>query len=288
MESFIVVRANDRAVKVTARSEGTINEKTLRRAFQLEDDVPIGLFKNELALACRDDDVFELQDGWKETEFELRWEESRRSRPATPMSGIRKRTQKIINQWEDRVFMVSGDGLQGTGILISHQQILTAAHLRFKIDKNYTIRGTNDQSFCAKCEFISKKYDFAVLKSTDLPECGTPIDQLQRGNKYVTMGYPNGIVSSKPSVSKGVMEGMMDDQIHLIGFPGSRRGYSGAPIINSSGCLTGILLGGAPGVHIDTTTRECLESSAEQKYARILGISVVHSIHNQGCSDKES
>lgn len=96
-------------------------------------------------------------------------------------------TQKIINEWEDRVFMVSGDGLQGTGILISHQQILTAAHLRFKIDKNYTIRGTNDRCFCAKCEFISKKYDFAVLKSTDLPECGTPIDQLRRGNKYVTM-----------------------------------------------------------------------------------------------------
>lgn len=96
-------------------------------------------------------------------------------------------TQKIINEWEDRVFMVSGDGLQGTGILISHQQILTAAHLRFKIDKSYTVRGTNDRCFCAKCEFISKKYDFAVLKSTDLPECGTPIDQLPRGNKYVTM-----------------------------------------------------------------------------------------------------
>ena len=96
-------------------------------------------------------------------------------------------TQKIINEWEDRVFMVSGDGLQGTGILISHQQILTAAHLRFKIDKSYTVRGTNDRCFCAKCEFISKKYDFAVLKSTDLPECGTPIDQLPRENKYVTM-----------------------------------------------------------------------------------------------------
>ncbi|CAI4229185.1 unnamed protein product [Auanema sp. JU1783] len=223
-------------------------------------------------------------------EFELQWEKARRSRPARAMSVEfeKERIQQVINEWEKRVFMVSGYDLQGSGVLISHQQILTAAHLHFKIDKSYTVRGTDNRCFSAKCEYISKKYDFAMLKSTDLPEFRTPIDQLGRGNKYVTMGYPIGIDSSKPSVAKGVVEGFMDDQTHTVGVPGSRRGYSGAPIINYSGCLTGILLGGSPDVHMDTTIGECLKSSAEQKYSRILGISIIHVVYDRECSDKES
>lgn len=96
--------------------------------------------------------------------------------------------QKVINEWEDRVFIIYGEkGSQGSGVLISGQSILTAAHLSFKLHESYNIQGTNNRCFSVKCEFISKDNDFAVLKSTDLPEFGTPTDQLHRGNKYLMM-----------------------------------------------------------------------------------------------------
>lgn len=79
------------------------------------------------------------------------------------------------------------------------------------------------------------------------------------------------------------------DKINFsVGSPGSKRGYSGAPVFNYFGYLTGILLGGTSGLNIDTTIRECLESSAEQKYARILGISVIIYCYNLGRSNNES
>lgn len=95
--------------------------------------------------------------------------------------------QKVIKEWEDRVFLINGEKLQGSGVLISDQRILTAAHLSFKLQKLYYMQGTNKRSFTAKCEFICKNSDFAVLKSTDLLEMGTPTENLIRGNKYLLM-----------------------------------------------------------------------------------------------------
>ncbi|CAJ0558073.1 unnamed protein product, partial [Mesorhabditis spiculigera] len=109
MAPFIVVQANDRVVKVTARKDGTMNKMTLRSAFQLEADVPIGLFKNDLALACTDDDVFELQEGWQGAEFELRWEESRRSRRVTPTEQGATIPKKRKLEPESQELPVDGD-----------------------------------------------------------------------------------------------------------------------------------------------------------------------------------
>ena len=92
-------------VEVAAEPTGVINEETLRRAFLLEADVVIGLFRNGRALRLvfnnnivsliiflnlnkkfrYADSFFYLQDNWVGAEFELIWEEARRSRPATPI-----------------------------------------------------------------------------------------------------------------------------------------------------------------------------------------------------------
>lgn len=62
---------------------------------------------------------------------------------------------------------------------------------------------------------------------------------------------------------------------YLVGTPGSKRGYSGGPVFTYSGNLAGILLGGTGGLNANTTIQECLDASAEQKYARILGTSLI-------------
>uniref|UniRef100_A0A1I7ULG1 Peptidase S1 domain-containing protein n=1 Tax=Caenorhabditis tropicalis TaxID=1561998 RepID=A0A1I7ULG1_9PELO len=76
------------------------------------------------------------------------------------------------------------------------------------------------------------------------------------------------------------METVTEKKFFSAGTPGSKRGYSGAPVFNYFGDLTGILIGG--------TIRECLDSSAEQKYASILGINLIEFRFNQGklvCSE---
>ncbi|PIC13040.1 hypothetical protein B9Z55_027936 [Caenorhabditis nigoni] len=50
----------------------------------------------------------------------------------------------------------------------------------------------------------------------------------------------------QPTILKGVIEGHMTDCLHVVGIPGSRRGYSGAPVFNDVGKLGGILLEGSP------------------------------------------
>lgn len=96
--------------------------------------------------------------------------------------------QKVINDWEDKVFQVDGEnGMQGSGVLIDGKRILTAAHLSFKLHKSYKIRGTNGLVRNAQCTFISKKWDFATLQANDLPDVSTPATNLTRGNNFLVL-----------------------------------------------------------------------------------------------------
>ncbi|KAE9549619.1 hypothetical protein FO519_007160 [Halicephalobus sp. NKZ332] len=272
MDLYIIVRGSDnRSVKVAVRATGVVGKGTLRDAFQLEEDVAIGLFREDIALERRrdgDEFIFVLGTEWKGAEFELKWEEARRSRPSTSAE--------------------RGDKLVGSCVLFNDRYILTAAHLSFKLQQSYNIEGTEGRSFKVKCNFICTLLDFAILQSDELPNLRLPIDHLRRGHKYFIMGYPSGIDTTHPTITKGIIEGIMDDCIHLIGTPGSKRGYSGAPVFSDSGKLVGLLLGGTAGLSVNTTIQECLDSSAEQKYARILPITLIVHHHKQGISDSES
>ena len=93
----------------------------------------------------------------------------------------------IIRTWEKRVFRITGEKLTGSCVLINEKHIPTAAHLSFKLEHFYTIEGTEDRKFQAKCNFISKVLDFAILYSDDLPNLGLPIDGSCRGHKYFIM-----------------------------------------------------------------------------------------------------
>lgn len=93
----------------------------------------------------------------------------------------------MINDWEDCIFLIKGEKLQGSGVLISGQHILTAAHLSFKLQQPYTIRGTKGRSFTVKCDFICNNSDFALLQSNELPEIRISTGYLDRGHKFFLM-----------------------------------------------------------------------------------------------------
>ncbi|CAI5446590.1 unnamed protein product [Caenorhabditis angaria] len=263
MNTYISVTGqNGKVLEIYARN-GIIGEPTLRSAFFLRDDTPICLMKNNLVLERRCDDPlnphFNLLDNWNESHFELRWKESRRSNPVNTLSHSEKQAlenekiDKIIEQWEHRVFLIEGEqGVHVSGVLISDQRILTAGHINFKINATYKVRGTKYSCENVVCEFVSDKCEFAVLKSTELPEYYTRRAELNRGNKFVIMGYPFDV--SKPSVSKGIIEGGC---VPFYGLPEFETGYSGGPVFNMSGDLTGILIG--------TSTREQAKAEEEEE-----------------------
>lgn len=56
----------------------------------------------------------------------------------------------------------------------------------------------------------------------------------------------------------------------LVGTPGSKRGYSGAPVLTRDSKLAAILLGSVTKLDFDSSMRECVHPALEQQSARIL------------------
>ncbi|CAL2042688.1 unnamed protein product [Caenorhabditis brenneri] len=293
MEQSIRIKMMDKQydVDMSGNSENSITENNIKRLFLLPPDAIVQLLfeRNGIKTHCRINeagDTFLLPSSWPTMEFFVQ-----SFRPPTPIY-IQERELALItpikNFWEDKVFRVFGNKLTGTCVLINDRRVLTAAHLSFTLNGTYTIKGTGNREFSVTCVFICKRRDIAILESDALPTLELPIDSLVEGSKYFIMGYPNGVDSSIPTITTGTTKGFMDDHIHQVGTPGPKRGYSCAPVFNDSGDLAGLLLGGTSGISDNRTIQECLDSSAEQKYARILAIDVINFRYSRGESDSES
>ncbi|EGT32058.1 hypothetical protein CAEBREN_15279 [Caenorhabditis brenneri] len=273
--------------KNVAVSGSFITVSSIRHAFLLPPDAIVKFWfeSNGMKINCSMNEsgtTFLLPGNWSTMEF---FAKSNR----VPCPFEVEKANRIKNFWENRVFRITGNKLTGTCVLIDNRRALTAAHLSFKLNEKYTIKGTGNREFSVTSVFICKHYDIAILQSDALPKLGLSMGSLWgQGAKYFMMGYPNGVDPSNPTITKGTIKGYMDDCFHLVGTPGWKRGYSGAPFINDSGRLAGIVLGGTSGFSVNTTIQECLDSSAEQKYARILGIGAIIQRHSQGNSDSES
>ncbi|CAL2042690.1 unnamed protein product [Caenorhabditis brenneri] len=279
MAQSIRIKMMDKEKNV-AVSGNFITASSIRHAFLLPPDAIVKFWfqSNGMKINCSMNEAgttFLLPDNWSTMEFFAK--SNRRPCPFEV-----EKANRIKNSWESRVFRVCGNKLTGTCVLINDRRVLTAAHLSFKLNETYTIKGTGNQEFSVTCVFICKHYDIAILQSDDIPILGLPIGSLVTGFKYFMMGYPNGVDPSNPTITKGTIKGYMDDCFHLVGTPGWKRGYSGAPVINDSGRLAGLVLGGTSGFSVKTDIQECLVSSAEQRYARILGIGAILQRHSQG------
>ncbi|CAI4229936.1 unnamed protein product [Auanema sp. JU1783] len=273
---------NEEVKKISIPDQKHISLKTLLNVFSIDEDCLVNLKYTlgddefYVSTSC-DGKNFLLPIDQKVTVFRVETS----SRPATPMQMEKSKKLAItLNSWENRVFLINGDKFRGTCVLIDDQNILTAAHLSFKKGKTYQIHGTNERTFTVQCKYINAAADFAMLHSKDLPNLSVSIENLNRGDKYYMMGYPMGLKHNEPTVTKGIIEGMTSDSGHLVGTPGSRRGYSGAPVFDESGRMAGLLLGSTSSLGAQTTVEECLPSMNEQKYARILGIlECIHMFH---------
>jgi hypothetical protein len=95
--------------------------------------------------------------------------------------------EMVFACWSARVFPIQGDRLRGSGVLINNKRVLTAAHLGFTIGNKYIINGTEIRDVVVECVYISKRTDFALLRSDDLPEMNCPAEALNRGHTCYTM-----------------------------------------------------------------------------------------------------
>ncbi|KAE9546425.1 hypothetical protein FO519_010363, partial [Halicephalobus sp. NKZ332] len=111
MVSYIAVHGSDsRVVKVAVENSGIVTRGTLRCAFQLEDNVPIGLFKDGRALGCLlngSELVFNLGPEFNGSVFELKWEKAKRSdihrdRPESPYV----LDEKLAGELRNRLFFI--------------------------------------------------------------------------------------------------------------------------------------------------------------------------------------
>ncbi|CAD6199428.1 unnamed protein product [Caenorhabditis auriculariae] len=234
MESFVIVRGYQRVVEVTAEVDGIISKKTLRAAFQLEEDVPIGLFRNNRGLKCREDDYFELQDGWNGAEYELRWEQERRSRPATPAGQDRARSRPSTSMDQNKrpispyypalspepapsseafiqwMFYLH-DQLHGkaTTICVHPHFFVTFRHgTHQKFNLNDTMKMYRAQEEVGEengievsVANINEPLDFVLLKSQfDVVKLGPPIDHPRESEPFTLVGFGNdrGYISYLP------------------------------------------------------------------------------------------
>ncbi|CAJ0962474.1 unnamed protein product, partial [Mesorhabditis belari] len=228
--------------------EEAITQEAVKKLFSLPlaSIVRLRYGDNEKPEWCNLDSTgsrFLLPYGWPTMEFVV---DSCLPPPPPQTRGV----SKILNDWENRVFCIQGrGGMLGSCVLLNNKRIFTAAHISFKLGDFYPIKGPGLKGSVdvrVRCVLICNKHDFAVLVSDALEDLPLSTFALQRGSKYFMMGYPtNGVDTSWPTITKGIIEGMMVDDIHLVGTPGSKRGYSGAPVFDDSGRFSGLLIGGA-------------------------------------------
>uniref|UniRef100_A0A8R1I349 Uncharacterized protein n=1 Tax=Caenorhabditis japonica TaxID=281687 RepID=A0A8R1I349_CAEJA len=259
MESFIVVRANDRVVKVTARNNGTINEKTLRRAFQLEDDVPIGLFKKDIALACRDDDVFELQEGWKEAEFILNINnlsilgatnpKKRKIEPESQELPVDGDLAASIGRYA-LYYNVKKDNYKRSAIPLTPRLAATFRHgdnKSIEIGDKIVIRSWSDEKLKVSTRVVKivEELDTIILESDGADLCHKDLISNsilpRKGMQYLMMGYS--ILHEKTSyqsLSTGIIVSEVTRRLRYTGSSGSFKGGSGGSCWNENGQLIGM------------------------------------------------
>ncbi|KAE9556268.1 hypothetical protein FO519_000451 [Halicephalobus sp. NKZ332] len=177
MDLYIIVRGSDnRSVKVAVRATGVVGKGTLRDAFQLEEDVAIGLFREDIALERRregDEFIFVLDTEWKGAEFELKWGEARRSRPSTPFGQVPPVSAPASKSFVKWMFFLRDHMGKSTVICIHPRFFVTfrhGSHLQLKAGDSLMIykaeQEVEEQVGINVCVVkIDEALDFILLKS---------------------------------------------------------------------------------------------------------------------------
>lgn len=268
MDSYIIVRGNGlRTVKVMARNTGVISVDTLRSAFQLEPDVVVGLFRNGIALECsRENDsfFFHLQSEWIGSEFELVWDESRRSRPVTPMiEGAFERMEVDVNYSDEiqrNIEMMSKyvykiNGITACATAVGPNILATCYHCvqhvvpsgpgldEIKCHREAVIELTNstgDVKLKSRIIIYSIEKDTVLLETLDgvklMNEGEIALTDGWVGQSYYVLGTPVSDDGSPLQVISGRISSKLNYTINtkeiytLHGHGSARPGASGGPV----------------------------------------------------------
>ena len=82
----------------------------------------------------------------------------------------------------------------------------------------------------------------------------------------------------------GLIESLHSDSIYCIGTPGATAGYSGGPVINKFGGLSGIVVGGIHGITNNSTIQEVMDYIGKQEYVQILPLGTIEAVYVAGIS----
>uniref|UniRef100_A0A914EN09 Uncharacterized protein n=1 Tax=Acrobeloides nanus TaxID=290746 RepID=A0A914EN09_9BILA len=190
--NIIVVTGKEKKVKVLLDDVAKISEHTLRRAFQLENEVPIGLtIIIDEKEVCLDRQEFErgqfyfvLPKERENLEFRLTWDEQRRSRPrfsldAHPESPYPKAPSppppmsKSIDKW---MFYAVDSAGKSTVVCIHPRYFVTfrhGTHLQLQVGSVIRIFNakseTNEQDgYEVTVVDLNERLDFILLRSKEI------------------------------------------------------------------------------------------------------------------------
>ncbi|KAE9547202.1 hypothetical protein FO519_009586, partial [Halicephalobus sp. NKZ332] len=276
---FIVVHGNGKDVKVTVENSGVISEDTLRHAFLLEKNVPVGLFRNEIALKShrkRDNSFFDLGEEWKGAEFKMMWNEERRSRPANPMAIESRPTtpfdqaDEIVESMKKYVYKVDGilacATAVGVNILASCYHCIKHCvatgpslheincHREAVIDLTHAVTG---RKIKAKILVYSIEKDVALLQTIEeeklIVDGEITFKDAWFGQPYYLLGTPISDDGNPLQVISGRISSILQHTLtttyvnSLHGYGSAHPGASGGPVFahyltNGKPTLLGIVI----------------------------------------------
>uniref|UniRef100_A0A1I7TJ20 FHA domain-containing protein n=1 Tax=Caenorhabditis tropicalis TaxID=1561998 RepID=A0A1I7TJ20_9PELO len=217
MDPYIEVEGHGKTVPVAVDEDGTVNEETLRAAFLLEQEVPIGLYRNKLALKRRrqgNELVFELKANWSGAKFEIKWEEERRSRlvKSIDQGAPKPKRQKVEPDMKDLpvdgdilaevqqycLYFIVDDFCKRNVVPLTPRLAATSRsgeNLSFEIGDVISIYSSFDKKFKVTASVVKciDMLDIIILQSLDADFCkknlvfNSTIPEI--GTKNLQMGY---------------------------------------------------------------------------------------------------
>jgi S1-C subfamily serine protease len=191
----------------------------------------------------------------------------------TPLAAPTAEPTESIEEMVDRVMpavvMIETTGGRASGFFVRHDTVITNVHV-IGDDDSVTLRRMDGSTVSARVETRAPAFDIAILKVAAASASQTVLTMasahaLRPGQEIIVIGSSFGTLQN--SVSRGLVSGLRLSQgVTLVQSDAAASpGNSGGPMLDRSGHVIGVLLGGdhdKPGVNFGVASdhaRDILE-----------------------------